>query len=104
MLAIAVASFQAHRPTLVREPAHLEQLGIRREGGRRLWRILAYRAGDRVRPVSRNGRDHTRRFADIAAAIAKLSPRSLVLDGEVAVYDQQLRSRFDWLREPDPAC
>src|SRR4030095_10983716 len=30
----------------------------------------------------------------------KLSPRSLVLDGEVAIYDQQLRSRFDWLREP----
>jgi len=27
---------------------------------------------------------------------------SLVLDGEVAVFDQQLRSRFDWLREPDP--
>jgi hypothetical protein len=24
-----------------------------------------------------------------------------VLDGEVAIYDQQLRSRFDWLREPD---
>jgi hypothetical protein len=21
---------------------------------------------------------------------------------EVAIYDQQLRSRFDWLREPDP--
>jgi bifunctional non-homologous end joining protein LigD len=66
------------------------------------WRILAYKAGDRVRLVSRNGRDHTRRFADIAAAVAKLSPRSLVLDGEVAIYDQQLRSRFDWLREPDP--
>jgi ATP-dependent DNA ligase len=54
--------------------------------------------------VSRNGRDHTRRFADIAAAIAKLSARTLVLDGEVAIYDQQLRSRFDWLREPDPAA
>jgi bifunctional non-homologous end joining protein LigD len=51
--------------------------------------------------VSRNGRDHTRRFADIAAAVAKLSPRTLVLDGEVAIYDQELRSRFDWLREPD---
>jgi len=25
-----------------------------------------------------------------------------VLDGEVAIFDQQLRSRFDWLREPDP--
>jgi ATP-dependent DNA ligase len=25
----------------------------------------------------------------------------LVLDGEVAVFDEQLRSRFEWLREPD---
>jgi ATP-dependent DNA ligase len=25
-----------------------------------------------------------------------------VLDGEVAIYDQRLRSRFEWLREPDP--
>ena len=66
------------------------------------WRILSYKNGERVRLVSRNGRDHTRRFRDIAAAIAKLSARSLVLDGEVAVFDQQLRSRFDWLREPDP--
>jgi DNA ligase-1 len=24
-----------------------------------------------------------------------------VLDGEIAIYDQQLRSRFEWLREPD---
>ena len=54
------------------------------------------------RLVSRNGRDPTRRFRDIAAAISKLSARSLVLDGEVAIYDQQLRSRFEWLREPDP--
>ena len=23
-------------------------------------------------------------------------------DGEVAIFDQQLRSRFEWLREPDP--
>jgi bifunctional non-homologous end joining protein LigD len=66
------------------------------------YRMLAYKAGDRVRLVSRNGRDHIRRFADIAAAITKLSARSVVLDGEVAIYDQQLRSRFEWLREPDP--
>ena len=25
-------------------------------------------------------------------------------NGEVAIYDQQLRSRFGWLREPDPAA
>lgn len=66
------------------------------------WRILAYKDGQRVRLVSRHGVDHTKRFPDIAAAISKLSARALVLDGEVAIYDEQLRSRFDWLREPDP--
>jgi ATP dependent DNA ligase domain len=65
--------------------------------------MLAHKDRDHVCLVSRNGRDHTRRFADLAAAIAKLSPRSLVLDGEVAIYNDQLRSRFEWLREPDPA-
>ena len=44
------------------------------------WRIIAYKDGPRVRLMSRNGRDHTRRFASIAAAIAKLSAHSLVLD------------------------
>ena len=57
------------------------------------WRMLAYKDGQRVQLVSRNGVDHTRRFPDLALAVAKLSARSLVLDGEVAIYDQQLRSR-----------
>jgi ATP-dependent DNA ligase len=48
--------------------------------------------------------DHARRFRDIAAAISKLSTRTLVLDGEVVIFDEQLRSRFDWLREPDRAA
>ena len=52
--------------------------------------------------VSRNGRDLTRDFPGIAAAVAALPARSLALDGEVAIYDEQLRARFDWLREPDP--
>ena len=50
--------------------------------------MLAYKDGDRVHLVSRNGRDHTRRFRDIATAISKLSARTLVLDGEVAIYDR----------------
>jgi bifunctional non-homologous end joining protein LigD len=87
-------------PTQVREPFHRE--GWVYEEKCDGWRMLAYKDAGRVRLVSRNGRDHTRRFAGIAAAIAKLSARSLVLDGEVAIYDQRLRSRFDWLREPDP--
>jgi ATP-dependent DNA ligase len=52
--------------------------------------------------LSRNGVDHTRRFRYVAAAISKLSARTLVLDGEVEIYDQQLRSRFDWLSDSDP--
>jgi hypothetical protein len=62
----------------------------------------AYRYRDWVRLVSGNGVDHTRRFRDIAAANSKLSARSIVLDGEVAIYDQQLRSRFDGLSESAP--
>jgi glyoxylase-like metal-dependent hydrolase (beta-lactamase superfamily II) len=58
------------------------------------WRTLAYKDGERVGLVSRNGRDHTRRFHDIAAAISKLSARSLVLDGEVAISSpRQQRAR-----------
>jgi bifunctional non-homologous end joining protein LigD len=87
-------------PTQVREPFHRD--GCVFEEKVDGWRILAYKEGARVRLVSRNGRDHTRRFAGIATAVAKLSALSLVLDGEVAIYDQKLRSRFEWLREPDP--
>src|SRR5262250_2319082 len=87
-------------PTLVREAFHRD--GWVYEEKVDGWRILAYKDGARVRLVSRNGRDHTRRFPGIAAAVAKLSARTLVLDGEVAIYDEQLRSRFHWLREPDP--
>jgi len=46
--------------------------------------------------------DHAKRFREIAAAIAALPVPTLVLDGEVAIFDQQLRSRFDLLRHSDP--
>src|SRR4029453_18245238 len=35
-------------------------------------------------------------------AVAALPGRTLVRAGEVAIIDRQLRSRFDWLRDPDP--
>ena len=70
-------------------------MGLRREG-----RLLAdARVQGRRARASRE--PQRSRFAGIAAAVAKLSARSLVLDGEVAIYDEKLRSRFDWLREPD---
>jgi len=97
---IVLPLFTPTAPTLVRNPFHRD--GWVYEEKVDGWRILAYKDGDRVRLVSRNGREHTRRFRDIAAAVAKLAARALVLDGEVAIYDQQPRSRFDRLREPDP--
>jgi bifunctional non-homologous end joining protein LigD len=94
-----LTQYTPRAPTLVREP--FQRDGWVYEEKVDGWRILAYKNRDRARLVSRHGRDHTRRFHDIVAAIAKLSARSLVLDGEIAIYDEKLRSRFDWLREPD---
>jgi len=65
-------------------------------------RILAYKDGARVRLLSRTGVDHAKRFREIATAISALPVPTLVLDGEVAIFDQQLRSRFDLLRHSDP--
>ena len=66
------------------------------------WRIVAYKDGPTVRLVSRRGNDHTARFLDLADAIGALPDKVLVLDGEVAVFDERLVSRFDLLAEPDP--
>ena len=62
------------------------------------WRMLAVKEAGRVRLVSRNGRDHTKRFHAIAETLAALKPKTLTLDGEVAVSDSELVARFEWLR------
>ena len=68
------------------------------------WRILAYKDGATVRLVSRTGVEHSKRFRGIAEAIAVLPDRILLLIGEITIFDEQLRSRFDWLRgTPDEA-
>jgi len=62
------------------------------------YRVLAYKDGTRVRLASRHAKDLTARFPELAAAVASLAPETLVLDGEVAVYDERLVSRFEWMR------
>jgi bifunctional non-homologous end joining protein LigD len=62
------------------------------------WRVLAYKSAAGVRLISRNGRELTRRFPELAAAVAALAPPTLILDGEIAVFDQQLLSHFEWIR------
>ncbi|MGC2459435.1 MAG: non-homologous end-joining DNA ligase [Steroidobacteraceae bacterium] len=61
-------------------------------------RILAYKEGNRVRLLSRNGKDRTDRFPRIAAAIRTLHPQTLLLDGEVVVFDSTGVSRFQLLQ------
>jgi len=65
-----LSQFTPMAPTQVREPFHRD--GWVYEEKVDGWRMLAYKDGARVRLISRNGRDHTRRFHDIAAAVAPL--------------------------------
>jgi hypothetical protein len=88
------------QPTLVSRPFH--RAGWIYEEKVDGWRMVAYKDGAAVKLVSRQGRDHTRRFAAIAAAIQSMPASTLVLDGEVAVFDRALISRFEWLRHTAP--
>ncbi len=58
---------------------------------------MAHKSGRDTRLISRTENDHTARFPDVAATIGRLSARSLILDGELAAFDERLVSRFDWL-------
>jgi bifunctional non-homologous end joining protein LigD len=87
-------------PTFVRKPFH--RPGWIYEEKVDGWRIFAFKDGAKVRLASRHGVNHTSRFRELAAEIAAMTVPTLVLDGEVAGFDQHLRSRFDWLRRPEP--
>ncbi len=63
------------------------------------YRILAYKEGSRVRLLSRNGKDRTETYPDVAAAVAKLPARTLLLDGEVVAFDRHRVSLFQILQE-----
>jgi bifunctional non-homologous end joining protein LigD len=62
------------------------------------YRILAYKAGARVRLLSRNGKDRTATFGGVAEAIGRLPDRALVFDGEVVAFDRGGVSRFQLLQ------
>ena len=64
------------------------------------WRVVAYKDSRAVRLVSRNGQDLSPRFPELAAAVGALPARTLILDGEIAMFDSALVSRFEWLRWP----
>jgi bifunctional non-homologous end joining protein LigD len=83
--------------TLVDEPFHRQ--GWVYEEKYDGYRILALKEGRRITLLSRNGKDRTESFADVARAVALLRDRTLLLDGEAVAFDQRLISRFQLLQQ-----
>jgi bifunctional non-homologous end joining protein LigD len=83
--------------TLVDEPFHRK--GWVYEEKYDGYRILAYKEGAEVTLSSRNAKDRTGTFSEIARAIASLPDRSLLLDGEAVAFDRKLVSRFQLLQQ-----
>ncbi len=82
--------------TLVREP--FNTAGWTYEEKYDGIRILAYKEGSRVQLLSRNAIDRTHSFAGIVAAIQALGSATLLLDGEVVLFDKKRVSRFQLLQ------
>jgi bifunctional non-homologous end joining protein LigD len=87
-------------PTLIAKPFHREGLVFEEKVDG--YRMVAHKDGAAVKLVSRTGIDHTRRYPHIVAAIRAMSAPTLILDGDIAIYDQELISRFEWLRRRQP--
>ncbi|HEY3187863.1 MAG TPA: non-homologous end-joining DNA ligase [Solirubrobacteraceae bacterium] len=67
-------------------------------------RLVAYKDGRAVSLITRNDIDRTADFPGVAAAIARLPAPTLVLDGEVVVFDAGRVSRFSLLQRRDDAA
>ncbi len=85
--------------TLVAEPFHYP--GWVYEEKYDGYRILAYKEGREVTLLSRNAKDRTETFREIARALERLPDRSLLLDGEAVAFDRKLVSRFQLLQRGD---
>lgn len=62
------------------------------------FRFLAYKEGRHVTLLTRNLKDRTEEFAEAGRAVAALAAPTLVLDGEIVVFDARGVSRFQLLQ------
>ena len=62
------------------------------------YRILCVLSGGRARLFSRNGKQWTDKFPEIAEAAAQIPVESAILDGEIVVIDQHGRTDFQALQ------
>ena len=61
-------------------------------------RLIAVKDGRRVQLITRNDKDRTADFPEVVAALTALPAPTLVLDGEVVVFDAVGISRFQLLQ------
>lgn len=61
-------------------------------------RILAYKEGQEISLITRNDVNRTNDFPKIATAISGLKASTLLLDGEVVIFDERGVSRFQLLQ------
>ena len=64
------------------------------------YRALVLKHGGHVQVRSRNNKDLTRRYPDVAAAAARMREASVVLDGEVVAVDAAGFPSFQALQDP----
>jgi bifunctional non-homologous end joining protein LigD len=64
--------------------------------GVRMW---AYKEGNHVSLISRNGIDRTSRYPSISNAVKALKHKTLALDGEIIAIDAKKVSRFQYLQQ-----
>jgi bifunctional non-homologous end joining protein LigD len=62
------------------------------------FRIIARKTGARVRLYSRPGNNLTRRFPLIVETLARLRPRSCIIDGEAVACDDHGMPSFNLIR------
>jgi bifunctional non-homologous end joining protein LigD len=65
------------------------------------FRAIAVKNGSDVELYSRNAKQFTTRFPEIAEAVAELSVESAVLDGEIVAVDEEGRTSFQLLQGID---
>jgi bifunctional non-homologous end joining protein LigD len=83
-------------PTKAQEPPSGEAWlhEIKHDG----FRVIARKDGNRVRLYSRPGNDLTYRFPFIVETVARLRPRSCIIDGEAVVCDSKGMVSFEHIR------
>lgn len=63
------------------------------------YRIVAYVEGNKVRLMTRNGNDYTNRFSPIAYSLIDWAAgRSMILDGEMVITDEEGKTDFQALQ------